>query len=263
MEATRKSEEDMGSYFPNERDLRYIQEAARVHEQLRSFDLHSHLYGIQDVLEQQRRIEQDLQAADAVRHLQEAAQLRHTLGASHLDLQRAAQQVLDQRERLRDTFGDETLAAAAIAAGRHVQATLDATRVADITKQLDVNYLARTLRRAQELLSDSTVADMLAQADAREIIRDAQEAMGTYPPSQSGEITVEPPEWLRRLSRENLVALVKLLELYVDTLLAVYFVVSGFTDANASKEEVEAVFVVLRVALGWARHMLEKSEDDG
>jgi hypothetical protein len=56
---------------------------------------------------------------------------------------------------------------------------------------------------------------------------------------------------------------VKLLELYVDTLLAVYFVVSGFTDANASKEEVEAVLVVLRVALGWARHMLEKSEDDG
>ena len=66
----------MDSYFPNERDLHHMREAARVNEQLRSSDLHSHLYDIQDVLEEQRRIEQDLRAADALRHLQEAAQLR-------------------------------------------------------------------------------------------------------------------------------------------------------------------------------------------
>jgi hypothetical protein len=253
----------MDSYFPNERDLHHMREATRVNEQLRSSDLHSHLYGIQDVLEEQRRIEQDLRAADALRHLQEAAQLRRTFGASHLDLQRAAQLALNQRERLRDIIGDETLAATAIAAGRHFQATLDANRVADITKQLDVDYLVRTLRRAEEVLSDSTAAEMLAQTDAQAIIRDAEEAMDAYSPGQSGEITIGPPEWLRHLSRESLVALVRLLELYVDTLLAVYFVVSGFTEANVSEEEIEAVLVVLRVALGWARHMLEKNEDDG
>jgi hypothetical protein len=148
-----------------------------------------------------------------------------------------------------------------VVAEQRVQAALDANRVAGIAKQLDANYLARTLERAQELLSDVAVGDLLAQAEAQAIIRDAEEAMNAYPPSRSGEIAVAPPEWLRRLSREKLAVLVELLELYVESLLAVYFVVSIFTEADSTEQEVEAVLAVLKVALRWARHILEKGGD--
>jgi hypothetical protein len=238
-----------------------MREAARIHEQLRQFDLHDHIYTIQDALEEQRRIERELRTPDAVRRLQEAAELFRMSGAVQLDLQSAAQEALDHQERLRETVGDMTLAAAAVVAEQRIQAVLDTNRVAGLAKQLDAEHLARTLERAQELLADVAVGDLLAQADAQAIIRDAEEAMDAYPPSRSGEFAGAPPEWLRRLSREKLVSLVEILELYVESLLAIYFVVSIFTEADSTEQEVEAVLAVLKVALRWARHLLEKGGD--
>jgi hypothetical protein len=116
----------MGSYFPNERDLRQMREAALeaapIQDQVRQVDVRSHIYTIQDALEERRRIERELRAPDAARHLQEAAQVLRASGVSQLDLQSAAQQALDQHERLRETVGDQTLVAAAVAGEQRAQA---------------------------------------------------------------------------------------------------------------------------------------------
>lgn len=66
---------------------------------------------------------------------------------------------------------------------------------------------------------------------------------------------------MRHLSRENLTALVKVLALCVDTLLAYYGLALVFSNANMPDKEVEAIIIALRTALGWAQYMLEKSDD--
>jgi len=181
--------------FPNERDIRLMEEAANIHEQLRSFDPWGDLYSVQRIQEERRRVERDLRAADAVRYLHEVEQLRHTLGASQLDLQRIAQEALDQHERIRDAIGYETLEAAMEIAEQRVEASLEAERLAEIVEQLDRHHFARTLEQAQELLANNAIADMLAQqADIQAIVREAWDAMDAYPMLEPGEITAGPPE---------------------------------------------------------------------
>ena len=69
--------------FPNERDIRLMQEAANIQEQLRSFDPWGDLYSVQRIQEERRREERDLQAADAVRYLHEVEQLRRSWASAN------------------------------------------------------------------------------------------------------------------------------------------------------------------------------------
>jgi hypothetical protein len=259
----------MGFNLPNERDMRQMRDAANIHEQLRSFDRQRDLYNIQDLLTERRSVKQDLRAVDAVRYLREVDELRRTLGASQLDFQRTAQEALDQHERIRGALGADALEMVASLAEQQAVVSLQSERVALITEQLDVNYLTRTLRRAQEMLSDSTLNDVLAQADTFAIIREAEAAMDAAL-SEPGEFTEEfaggPPEWMRHLSRENLVALVTLLSLLIETLGAAYGVSLILPGENAIEEivsdaEVQAVVAVLIVSLRWARYLLDNYKD--
>ena len=263
-------EESMGFNMPSERDMRQMREAANIHEQLRSFDRQRDLYNIQDLLAEQRSVERDLRAVDAVRYLREVDELRRTLGASQLDFQRTAQEALDQHERIRGALGADALEMAASLAEQQASVSPESERVAQITEQLDVNYLTRTLRRAQEMLSDSTLNDVLAQADTFTIIREAEAAMDVTL-SESGEFTEElagePPEWMRHLSRENLVALINLLGLTIETLCAAYGVSLLVPGESALEEivsdaEVQAVIPVLMVTLHWALYLLNNRKDD-
>lgn len=275
----------MGFGLPSEREMRHLQEAADLYRQLDdamrpiemvySQDL---LYDAQEALEQHQRIVSDLQQGDMLRRihddLEASESLRETLLANQLDLQRAAQEAVNLHEQIQDALGGQALKSAAALAEQHFSASLDMDRIAQITEQLDAEDFALTLKRAQDLLSDDMIADMLgqaniqamlAQADIQATIRDAENAIADALSGSgefAGEIAVEPPEWMRRLSRENLLTLTKLLILYIQTFCAIYGVSLALSDGNISDIEVVAVVQVLLTALGWASYLLENSADN-
>jgi hypothetical protein len=253
----------MGFNFPNIREMRQLQEAMLQREKISEMGLS---FDIQNSLQQHRRIERALRLA-GFKQLQDSRDLHVTLLANQLDVQEAAQEALEQHERIEDLLGDEALEAAMDIAEQRVEASLDANRIAEITELLDRDYFARTLGQAHELLSSNAVTDMLDQeADIQSIIREAEDALDAYSVLEAaefaGEIAAGPPGWMRHLSRDNLLALVKFLTLYLDTLLALYGMALVFSKVDISNGEVESIIIALRVALSWAIHMLEKSEDD-
>ncbi len=271
----------MGVDLPGEREMRRLREVADFQRQLddvmRSIEMvspHDLIYDVQEALEQHRRIQSDLQPGEVFRSvqndLQEAAHLRETLRTNGLDLASAMQQALDQHERIQDALGDQALESAVTLAEVHSKASMDMDLMAKITEQLDADYFARTLRCAQEMLSDNTIAHMLAQADIQAIIREAENAMDgavSEPGEFAGEIAVGPPEWMRHLSRENLRTLIKLLMLSIETFYACYCVSLALSEGNIfdgtiSDSEVQAVVHVLLTTLGWAYYLLEHGKND-
>ena len=216
-------------------------------------------------LEQYRGLEQST-LGENLRRFQEARGLHESLLAQQLDIQTAAQVALDQQELIRNAIGEETAAAAMDLAEQHVEASLDASRVAEITEQLDRDYLVRTLAHAQELLADNAVADALArQADVEAWIRSAEDALAAYPQPDSGELveepTMGPPDWMRELSREERVALMQLLVLYVETIFSCYGVGIALADGEMSAADMQAVGQVLITALHWTVYLLNRGDD--
>jgi len=266
--STRKRRGGTSFNYLNPRDIHVMQQAADLQAQLERYYVQApQYYDVHDLLEEQRRIERDmhLQPADILQDVLAAEQLRHTLGANHLDIQRAAQEALNQHERIQDVLGTDALETATWLAEQQASVSLEAERVAQITEQLDVNYLTRTLKQAQQLLSESTASDLLDQANIQAIIRDAEAAMDAAraePGEFTGEVAVGPPEWMRHLSRENLVTLIKLLIIYVQTIQAIYDVSLALSDGNVSETEVDALVQVLLTALGWAYYVLNNRKDD-
>ncbi len=108
------------------------------------------------------------------------------------------------------------------------------------------------------------------QADIQAIIREADKAMDgavSDPGEFAGEIAVGPPEWMRRLSREDLRTLIKLLMLYIETFYACYCVSLALSEGNIldgiiSDSEVQAVVHVLLTTLAWAYYLLEHGKND-
>jgi hypothetical protein len=257
----------MAFNFLNDRDTRQLQEAADLHTQLQRFDVQARLYDVHEALEWQRRMEKDLRLlqGDALRELQGTVHLHETLGVNYLDVQRTVHEALDQHERIRDALGNETYESVTELAERVSRASLDIDRVAQITEQLNPDYLAQTLRRAQELVSGTAIVDMLAQTDMQTLIKEAEAAMDgalSEPGEFTGELADRPPEWMRNLSRENLVALIKLLILYVQSIHAGYGAWLALSDGSLSETEVGAVVQILLTALGWAYYLLDNRKDD-
>jgi hypothetical protein len=258
----------MGFNFPNIREMRQLQEAMLQGEKISQMEAS---FDIQNALDQQRSIERDLQLT-GFQQLQDARDLHATLLANQLDMQEAAQEALEHQEWLEDVLGSEALEAAMDVAEQRIEASLDTDRIAEISEQLDLDYFALTLRQAQDLLISNAAADMLAeQADIQAIISEAEDALDSYPVLESGEFAGElaggPPEWMRHLSRANLVALINLLSLLIETLGAAYGVSLLLPGENAIEEivsdaEVQAVVAVLIVSLRWARYLLDNHKDD-
>jgi hypothetical protein len=257
----------MSFNFLNDRDMRQLQEAADIHAQLQRFDIQAHLYDIHEALEWQRRMEKDLRLLrdDALRELQDAVHLHEMFDVNYLDIQRTIHEALDQHERLRDALGNEAFESVTELAEQASRASLDMNRMAQISEQLSPEYLAKTLRRAQELISGTAITYILSQTDIQTLIREAEAAMDaalSEPGEFTGELAGEPPEWMRHLSRENLLALIKLLILYIQTIYAGYGVWLASSDGRLSETEVGAVVQILLTALGWAYYLLDNRKDD-
>jgi hypothetical protein len=226
-------------------------------------------YDIEETLEEAlelQSIEEDLRRGDIVQHLRDAEDLYEALQANQVDLERAAQDALDQQKEIEDALGEETLEDTIELAEHHYRALLDIDRIARITAQLDADHFARTLRRAQELRSEAAAADILAQHfDIEAATRAAEDAMegplsgtGGFP----GTLTVGPPEWMRKLSRENLLILIKVLIPYIKAFYVIYAVSLTLSDGNISDAEIEKIVGVLLITLEWAYSLLKSREND-
>jgi NTP pyrophosphatase (non-canonical NTP hydrolase) len=256
------------------RQLREVADFQRqVREAMRSVEmvpLQDVLHDVQEAMKQHRSIAEELQRGGILRHLQEVDELRDALRTHQLDLESAAQEVLDMNQQIKYALSGAGLELAAELAELHSTASLDVDLMAQITEQLDAEHFAQTLRRCRELLYDDAIAETLAHADMQTIIRDAEEAMDVARSAADEfivEVKVGPPEWLQHLSRENLRILIKLLILYIETLYACYCVSLALSDGNVldgnmSDSEVQAVVHVLLTTLGWAYFLLENGKND-